>query len=213
MASEAEQAELLKIREEKDAAEERNFRAMEEIMLEGKKIRQQRKEELERSKLEGKSSENPPFESASNSSTAGEEGQILQSTSTGIIIPSEVYSEYDDDSSDDDESINGTDDDDDDDNERITSSRGESDIFNETDAASVTSAPQSAAGGGASPKVGGSSSNSSSSSSSSSGGGSQGKPSTSSKFMNLLSESIVSSPTLVKNSNPDNFESEMNSLD
>ena len=34
-ASEAEQQELLVIRREKDAADERNFRAMEELMLEG----------------------------------------------------------------------------------------------------------------------------------------------------------------------------------
>ncbi len=50
-ANAAEQDELTLIRKEKDEAEERNFRAMEELMLEGKRIRQQQREQERQARL------------------------------------------------------------------------------------------------------------------------------------------------------------------
>jgi len=51
VANEAERAELKVIRREKDEAEERNFRAFEELMLQGKEIRRQRELEAQQQAL------------------------------------------------------------------------------------------------------------------------------------------------------------------
>lgn len=190
-ASEAEQNELRIIRQEKEAADERNFRGMEQILLEGRKIRQQQKE-LKRLELEGVSN----LENVSNGNT-----------NDGSTVSTFEKKKYEDDSSDDDSNIDANEEEDEGVGiTEVKSNKNKNDIF-DFEGASVSGpiAPKSSK---ASPqsssdspkiKVGGSSKNS--------GDTRQG----SSKFMDLLSESMPSS-TLIPPPN-DTFESDMNSLD